>query len=264
MSAVTWSKARPRRSAHSREVARGDCREPSPGADVAGASRVPEQMWQGRAESRRRCGKGEPSPGADVAGVSRVPAQMWQGRTRAKSHAEIVVHIQCVPTAPRSLGTTGCTSYLQHWMVSVRQARARAHTRTRTHTHIQACTRTRTCTYTHAHAHACTLARTCTHAQARARAHTRARRRHEHTARVPWPACGSAKRKNVQRNEPVGDELGAAHRMHLCATPQSVEVGRGRDGREGGCTSGAVASLPDASRTSDGLRWWRPPCSPNS
>ena len=40
--------------------------EPSPGADVAGASRVPAQMWQGRAESRCRCGRGEPSPGADV------------------------------------------------------------------------------------------------------------------------------------------------------------------------------------------------------
>ncbi len=28
---------------------------------------------------RRRCGGGEPSPGADVAGVSPVPVQMWQG-----------------------------------------------------------------------------------------------------------------------------------------------------------------------------------------
>ena len=39
--------------------------EPGPGADVAGASRVPVQMWPG-----------EPSPVADVA-VSRVPVQMW-------------------------------------------------------------------------------------------------------------------------------------------------------------------------------------------
>ena len=31
------------------------------------------------AESRCRCGRGEPSPGADVAGVSPVPVQMWQG-----------------------------------------------------------------------------------------------------------------------------------------------------------------------------------------
>ena len=30
------------------------------------------------AQSRRRCGSSEPSPGADVAGVSPVPAQMWQ------------------------------------------------------------------------------------------------------------------------------------------------------------------------------------------
>jgi hypothetical protein len=31
------------------------------------------------AMSRCRCGRGEPSPGADVAGVSPVPVQMWQG-----------------------------------------------------------------------------------------------------------------------------------------------------------------------------------------
>jgi hypothetical protein len=42
-------------------------------------NRVPAQMWQGWAQSRRGCGRGEPSPGADVAGVSPVPAQMWQG-----------------------------------------------------------------------------------------------------------------------------------------------------------------------------------------
>jgi hypothetical protein len=53
--------------------------EPSPGADVGGASPVPVQMSQGRAQSRRRCGRGEPSHGADVGGASPVPAQMWPG-----------------------------------------------------------------------------------------------------------------------------------------------------------------------------------------
>jgi hypothetical protein len=38
------------------------------GADVAGASRVPAQMWEGVGQSWRRCGRGEPSPGADVGG----------------------------------------------------------------------------------------------------------------------------------------------------------------------------------------------------
>ena len=41
-----------------------------------GASPVPVQMWQGRAQSRCRCSRGEPSRSADVAGVSPVPAQM--------------------------------------------------------------------------------------------------------------------------------------------------------------------------------------------
>ena len=40
---------------------------------------VPVQMWQRSAQSRCRCGGGEPSPGADVAGVSPVPVQMWRG-----------------------------------------------------------------------------------------------------------------------------------------------------------------------------------------
>jgi hypothetical protein len=29
-------------------------------------------------QSQRRCGRGGPSPGADVAGVSPVPVQMWE------------------------------------------------------------------------------------------------------------------------------------------------------------------------------------------
>ena len=35
------------------------------------------QMWEGRPQSRCRCGRGEPSLGADVAGASPVPVQMW-------------------------------------------------------------------------------------------------------------------------------------------------------------------------------------------
>ena len=41
--------------------------EPSPGADVGGASPVPAQMWEV-----------EPSPSADVGGVSPAQAPMWQ------------------------------------------------------------------------------------------------------------------------------------------------------------------------------------------
>ena len=44
---------------------------------------VPVQMWQGLAQSRRRCGSGEPSPGADVAAASPVLAQMWQRRAQS-------------------------------------------------------------------------------------------------------------------------------------------------------------------------------------
>ena len=45
----------------------------------AAASRVPVQMWPGRAQSRCRRGWGEPTPFADVAAVSPVPVQMWEG-----------------------------------------------------------------------------------------------------------------------------------------------------------------------------------------
>ncbi len=43
---------------------------------------VPAQIWAGRAQSRRRCGWGEPSPGANVGGASPVLAQMLAGRDR--------------------------------------------------------------------------------------------------------------------------------------------------------------------------------------
>jgi hypothetical protein len=39
---------------------------PSLGTDVGGVSPVRGQMWEGRAQSRRKCGRGESSPGADV------------------------------------------------------------------------------------------------------------------------------------------------------------------------------------------------------
>jgi hypothetical protein len=40
-----------------------------------GRSAGPAPTWQGRAQSRCRCGRGEPSPGADVGGVSPVPVK---------------------------------------------------------------------------------------------------------------------------------------------------------------------------------------------
>ncbi len=45
-------------------------------------------MCEGRAQSRRRCGRGEPSPAADVAGVSPVPAQMLAGRAQSRRKCE--------------------------------------------------------------------------------------------------------------------------------------------------------------------------------
>jgi hypothetical protein len=47
-------------------------------------ARGPGAVWQGRAQSRCRCGRGEPSPGADVAGVSPVPVPMWRGQKAAQ------------------------------------------------------------------------------------------------------------------------------------------------------------------------------------
>jgi hypothetical protein len=52
---------------------------PSPDADVAAVRPVPVQMWQGRAQSRCRCGRGGPSPGADLSGAGPVSVQMWRG-----------------------------------------------------------------------------------------------------------------------------------------------------------------------------------------
>ena len=61
-----------------------------PSADVAGASRVPAQMWHRRAEPLGRCGRSEPSPGADAERGEPIPGadtergepsplvQMWE------------------------------------------------------------------------------------------------------------------------------------------------------------------------------------------
>ncbi len=51
---------------------------PSPGADVAGLSPVPAQMWRGRAQSRRRCGRGEPLNGATWSMLCLIAVQTMQ------------------------------------------------------------------------------------------------------------------------------------------------------------------------------------------
>ena len=70
--------------AHVEASVGGDGMVLTPIAGVAGASPVPVQMWQRRAQSRCRCGRGERSPGADVAGASSVPVQMWQGWAQSR------------------------------------------------------------------------------------------------------------------------------------------------------------------------------------
>ena len=55
----------------------GRGRAPVPAQMWQGASPVLVQMWPGWAQSWCRYGSGEPSPGADVAGVSPAPVQMW-------------------------------------------------------------------------------------------------------------------------------------------------------------------------------------------
>jgi hypothetical protein len=49
-----------------------------PGADVARASLVPAQMWQGQAQSQCRCGRVSPVPVQMWERVGPVPVQMWQ------------------------------------------------------------------------------------------------------------------------------------------------------------------------------------------
>jgi hypothetical protein len=59
--------------------------EPSPGADVGRTSPVPVQTWDGRAQSRCRCGRGMPGPGSDTGGVSPVSVQTWEGHLSCQS-----------------------------------------------------------------------------------------------------------------------------------------------------------------------------------
>jgi hypothetical protein len=66
--------ARTARSSRGRSCGLSQPDESNPRLCVCSCARerpVPAQMWQGRAQSRRRCGRGEPSPGADVGGRRR-------------------------------------------------------------------------------------------------------------------------------------------------------------------------------------------------
>jgi hypothetical protein len=58
---------------------------------------------------RCRCGRGEPSPGADVAGASPVPVQMWQRRAqsvlRSRNSRWLLVNFgRCILPAGRCRG----------------------------------------------------------------------------------------------------------------------------------------------------------------
>jgi hypothetical protein len=66
---------------------------------------VPVPMWQGRAQSRRRCGRGEPSLGADVAGASPVRAPL--ARFRVAFGKLRSVHIAGRTLLWRSAGSRG-------------------------------------------------------------------------------------------------------------------------------------------------------------
>ena len=74
----------PRRSAAAASVCRGSpCQQRQPAWRCASSMPAGAVLWgmnRGRAQSRRRCGRGEPSPGADVEGVSpsRCQAGQWQ------------------------------------------------------------------------------------------------------------------------------------------------------------------------------------------
>ena len=58
-------------------------------------------MWQGWAQSRRRCGTGGPSPGADVAGVGPVAAQMLVLTSYSRLYSR---RMPCWETTPLGTG----------------------------------------------------------------------------------------------------------------------------------------------------------------
>ncbi len=79
---------------------------------LQGTSRVPEQMWAGRAQSRSRCGRGEPSPGADVGGASprrmQLVARMPRGVYRVLSR---LLHYRMLRAALRIVNVVRYTMH---------------------------------------------------------------------------------------------------------------------------------------------------------
>jgi hypothetical protein len=112
----------------------------SPGADVAGVSPVPVQMWQGRVQS--------PSP---------VRVQMWEESQQPRLPAYLHIPIggktgHLSEHCNRGLGLPMRSRALTNWLVP-------AATQTRTHTHTYTRTRARTHARTHAYLRTVPLAR---------------------------------------------------------------------------------------------------------
>ena len=80
-------------------------------------SPVPMQMWAGRAQSRCRCGRDEPSPRADVCGASPVPAQMWAESAQpvpAQVAAGLPRRLRWARSARRCTRTTAADRHRAH------------------------------------------------------------------------------------------------------------------------------------------------------
>ena len=109
---------------------------PSPGADVAGVSPVPvqmfvavspvlAQMWAGGAQSRRRCATGEPSRGADVAGLSPRPLQMQMSTGAPRPRADVAaVRNRLLTTRIPCDSQRSCAPWVAAWGPSVLEATA--------------------------------------------------------------------------------------------------------------------------------------------
>ena len=92
---------------------------------AVGGAPVPAQMWQGRAQSCGRCGRGEPSAGANVVGASPVPGQMWLGRGRTiaarSGEAALESHGEA-SNATTGGGDMRCKQTFECHMVTMRSA----------------------------------------------------------------------------------------------------------------------------------------------
>ncbi len=192
-------------------------------------------MWEGWAQSRRRCGRGGPSPGADVGGVGPVPAPMWASQPQRPTENWCIVSIGSSPVADTatsaSRNRTTCPDIRTFRKPSPRvrvRVRACACVRVRACACACVCVRVRACAFVRVCLCACVCARAPAGRCRRATRGARPPRAAGSDARPAGSGCRLRANKQKHRIRRGSPAAGARYSQVLaCAEPPRAKPADG-------------------------------------